>query len=678
MADPLDASLCDVLSQEQEAQGKVTADPVRHHINKVPLKQSYILPMSASSAMHECTQTEQLNQYRLLESKPALTSQKNDCKSSKNPEILKILSTISEKFMADSSGTINDNNFKPFIINGESSHSHGSNLSIERGLFPSTGLVPLPSEAKRLSPSDVASMDSEISEQMMGEESVHDSLSQNITLLRNAQLPDSMSSNVCLSVEQKDPNSAIQGAPCDESKEALCHSNDQNKFESQKIVNPKSEPEYSDTMQSSSQNNVQNYVKKPIDIMMHKDKINILRQMSQIFNEEQPIVVEDASSASEDESIEQSSTLPVLDQSCTTTNEASVEFQGHGLNSNAHNKKIYITPKIMNRPTLKLKLKSVSANGTEKISSCTLTAKDASLSHKDLISLTDHQKPTAVSDSFMNLSREVLDGSVSNDTALQSSLCSTIENVISQAKSCKNINNSVHSQSQMTPTEHLLNNSLFPNENKSICSSMSDIEPPAHVDISVNNSTLKELSYEFDNSTDTRFNQSPDLLLSILDKNKENEKIYHVPFERKPESEKISIDSYMGKAGECVDIIDGFTFVSYENETNLLQQTGTPRRPRTGKLKKRKFKRWNKPRKPSVPASQIAPVPSNIKQEEETKFSVSDRSRFTLVENRKPNEDPAPQSLPSPAARSSVASSDAAAANSKHSGAFSRLVLIYE
>ena len=80
----------------------------------------------------------------------------------------------------------------------------------------------------------------------------------------------------------------------------------------------------------------------------------------------------------------------------------------------------------------------------------------------------------------------------------------------------------------------------------------------------------------------------------------EKVKVFHIP--SYPREERITVESFTGDNGESIDIIDGFTFCSFENEEELLSSKGSKKaRIITKKFwtmrRKRKRGRWYKKNK---------------------------------------------------------------------------------
>lgn len=774
--------------------------------NAAPIQMAVISPEIVATT-NEMLPGEDLKHCRLKDHKPCGSYSKSSSGSSQNGNLDRILNSISEKFMNDSCGPINEVKFK-CSGSSELNETVFNNSSIETSIFYDSNM-PAPVNIKNgssdvLNNIEVAAFHKVINKVNM---------SSNNDFLHSGKVIECTTENSanCTEIQHNEQKSAV----VQEQKSAVAHfySNKQTKIEGIITTPTKKEttlPEIISSMKENSQIPVQISVKKPIDIMMHKDKINILRQMSQIFNEEQPNVSEDASSASEDEAVDlhrmqktnliESSTeslcttlvrtdspggcqskhasqkkkcvnlknksispvnksitsvrkpiisIPIhlvskcasntsksvisesklsivssisgpyineptspnskrinleckpanFTNKCTNfetvlgspdarevshdsdvkhikvkyngsvnvdnapahksivplgaasaltnrslhftkfPNPASRQIAAEIKSTDSVNKLIHLigepydianksisvntilssssrveertdsnctvcpsmlTAAVHKKPlvinTLQLKLKTISSNGTEKISCCTLQAKDHSLPIDNTISSVRFSQSkhsntgTSIVPSSCDDQSTIERYSSSQGNTVQlsnKSLSKTIEKVILTGQNRK-------FSSQLSTGLHHVRS----------CSS------PIHAETSSSIAVIS--SNEIDNGKllqHTTVDSSSEcdasnLPLPVMKKNKENEKIYHVPYERRQESERISVESFVGDSGECVDIIDGFSFVSYETGNDLVGHLSLPTRPRRilkNKIKRRKIRRWtNRPIKKTI------------------------------------------------------------------------------
>lgn len=251
--------------------------------------------------------------------------------------------------------------------------------------------------------------------------------------------------------------------------------------------------------------------KRSLDIMLHNDKIHILRQMSKVFNDEKPVQPETDNSGSssdgegDDDAKEKDSNVTSEKQNDSSSTVFRVS-----------------SPKVGDLHTDKSPVKTSNSSHVSQDSSA---AKAVCEEDTDLV-------PTDLPLTSDDLSPHKGTGSSSTEHTKKESnteQCKSAK-LLSETKSVANKNTQEDTESD----EDALHLS---NEKTSLNSSFMD----------------------------TSFSDSPFLGFPDPDP-----KVHHVPSYTTALEEKIQVQSTVGPNGETVDIIDGFSFISFYSQEEML------------------------------------------------------------------------------------------------------------
>lgn len=241
-------------------------------------------------------------------------------------------------------------------------------------------------------------------------------------------------------------------------------------------------------------------VKRSMDIMLHNDKINILRQMSQIFNDEKPL-----QKTLNDEKESQ----PDTDNDISLSGGS--DWEDEEADTVTKNNEESIATKFSSKVTKVITDAAESVGSINKITSSTNSCED------------NTSKPSS---------------SIEGDTPPEATSSYSLPADVSKSSEGFSTLSEASSHSESTPTSPEKNSGMM--------------APSEQIERKEKNATSSLLVFP---------NSDP--------------KVHHVPAYSVLLDEKISVQSKVGPAGEMIDIVDGFTFMSFSSEKEMMSYDGT-------------------------------------------------------------------------------------------------------
>ena len=308
---------------------------------------------------------------------------------------------------------------------------------------------------------------------------------------------------------------------------------------------------------------------KVVDVMKHKDKISILKQMSQVFNEEQPSVSDD-SSASEDEIEDNDNKL--LQHSLVA-------------NSNNDNKEVHFSDILMEevkpKHSLKLQMKKFTVNKqVDMVVDKSLVASSELLSEVNESKLSSNHTETEFLCKELNFSEESPSSSeISSEKCDEPSIlnCDSASNQTSQVSMKEKWSESFTKNDSDFPIEKctIPSSSATCSKSSSVCSydtiSANSSVLESSESTNIENNVIEDDSNLSDNKCSLKLYCSNKLDNTWIHNKLEDQEVYHVPYTKKLTEEKVSVDSYISENGELVDIVDGFAFVSFHSNKKMMK-----------------------------------------------------------------------------------------------------------
>lgn len=258
--------------------------------------------------------------------------------------------------------------------------------------------------------------------------------------------------------------------------------------------------------------------KRSLDIMLHNDKINILRQMSQIFNHEKPVQPDTDNTVSSSEEGEEDVKDNLSDTGMTKQNTVAKETEA-SKDSNTDN----------NNPS--------SREGSSETSNINQVLKTASSPKAVCKYLIEHIPGSSslhtTEDADVSPSSLVVDSnvdSIKEDSAKENNSPKAFINTCVEVDKSGQTNNLNGDDS-----------SFLPKDNKDV--------NKANISATI--------------QTDNPFLGFPD----------PEPKVHHVPAYSVALDEMIHVQSTVGPGGELVDIVDGFSFISFSTKEEMIAYT---------------------------------------------------------------------------------------------------------
>lgn len=309
-------------------------------------------------------------------------------------------------------------------------------------------------------------------------------------------------------------------------------------------------------------------IRKPVDIMIHKDKINLLRQMSQVFNEEQRSSPLDASSASEDEKEDKSprekNCKPRVDATKRQSDNSSLSM----LNNSSFTKS---TQSNHIKTPLGIPSERQQQSKKRDESSSEIIPRNAELISKSVDPMatdsnaqdTCKERISTIIGSNLKRSKET-----SGNRNLSSKKSIDLEDSTTSTEN-KELTSNLKAQNNVIQTKKKISKEIDKRTDPTAQHHTKDL--PSNFNVARNDNFLDDNPTASETSETNNFESEDEFYSPEKKNNKANKKVYHVSSYSKRVPEKISVVSFVGSKGEHIDVINGFSFISFEDEESLLK-----------------------------------------------------------------------------------------------------------